>query len=84
MTFDYATAEGASKNMKTKKELHALKEEYECLQCKLRELTEEELNAVAGGVNEWDEMLIKGANQKSCVAGGGVCTASNGSGTTDR
>ena len=36
--------------MKTKEELDALKEEYESLNEKLAELTEDELEEVAGGV----------------------------------
>ena len=35
--------------MKTKEELNALKEEVEALNMKLAELTEDELNQVAGG-----------------------------------
>lgn len=35
--------------MKTKDELNALKEEYEALGSKLKELTEDELEAVTGG-----------------------------------
>lgn len=36
--------------MKTKEELNALKEEYESLNRKLAELTEEELEQVTGGM----------------------------------
>ena len=40
--------------MKTKEELNALKEEVEALSRKLRDLSEEELKQVSGGVNrEW-------------------------------
>ena len=35
--------------MKTKEELNALKKEYEELNCKLRTLTEEEMEQVTGG-----------------------------------
>ena len=37
--------------MKTKEELNALKEEYQSLTTKLRELTDDELKIVTGGVN---------------------------------
>ena len=37
--------------MKTKEELNALKEEVETVSRKLRELTEEELEQVSGGLN---------------------------------
>ena len=36
--------------MKTKEELNTLKEEYETLNAKLRELTEEELAEITGGI----------------------------------
>ena len=36
--------------MKTREELNAIREEYENLNRKLRELTEEELEQVAGGL----------------------------------
>lgn len=36
--------------MKTKEELNTLKEEYETLNSKLRELTEEELAEIIGGI----------------------------------
>lgn len=39
---------------KTKEELLALKEEYESLNKKLKELTEDELQEICGGVNIWD------------------------------
>lgn len=37
------------KNMKTQEELNELKQEFETLTNKLKELTDEELNEVAGG-----------------------------------
>ena len=39
---------------KTQEELNTLKVEYEILNNKLKELTEDELNEVTGGVNIWD------------------------------
>ena len=36
--------------MKSKEELNAIKEEIETLNCKLRQLTEEELEPVTGGL----------------------------------
>ena len=39
---------------KTKEELNQLKNEYESLTSKLKELTEDELEAVCGGENIWD------------------------------
>lgn len=40
--------------MKSKEELNALKEEVETLNKKLRELSDEELEEVCGGVTIWD------------------------------
>lgn len=40
--------------MKDKTELENLKKEYEELTTKLKELNEEELNEVTGGVQIWD------------------------------
>ena len=40
---------------KTQEELKALKEEYEALSNKLKELTDEELNEVTGGWNILEE-----------------------------
>ena len=39
---------------KTKEELNKLKNEYESLTSRLKELTEDELETVCGGVNIWD------------------------------
>ena len=39
--------------MKTKEELNALKEEFEALSKKLRELTAEELEQVSGGIGPY-------------------------------
>lgn len=39
---------------KTKEELNVLKKEYESLATKLKELNEDELKQVCGGVNIWD------------------------------
>ena len=39
---------------KTKEELQELKNEYESLNNKLKELTEDELKEVCAGVNIWD------------------------------
>ena len=43
--------------MKTKEELNALKEEFENLNAKLAELSEEELDQIEGGLSRilWDE-----------------------------
>ena len=46
--------------MKTKEELNALKEEVETLNKKLRELSEEELAEVAGGIGIGKERDIGG------------------------
>ena len=42
---------------KTQEELRELKEEYEALNNKLKELTEDELKLVTGGTQENDENL---------------------------
>lgn len=42
---------------KTKEELKKLKQEYETLQSKLEELSEEELKTLVGGTQECDEFL---------------------------
>ena len=47
--------------MKTKEEMNAIKEEVENLNKELRELTEEELAQVTGGVmnrKEWENFII--------------------------
>ena len=47
--------------MKTQEELNAIKEEVENLNKELRELTEEELKQVTGGVmngKEWENFII--------------------------
>ena len=45
--------------MKTKEELNQLKQEYETLNAKLKELTEDELKMVTGGLKENDPDLMK-------------------------
>ena len=75
MTLDYVTIEGEYKNIKTKAELDALKGEYDSLKCKLQELSEDALKVVTGGIDESDEMIIKGAQKASYATG---------SATTDR
>ena len=45
--------------MKTKEELNTLKEEYETLNSKLRELTEEELRQVTGGTQDPYDVFSK-------------------------
>ena len=45
--------------MKTQEELKELREEYETLNAKLKELTEDELKMVTGGLNENDPDLMK-------------------------
>ena len=44
--------------MKTQEELNAIKEEVETLNKKLTELTDEELEQVTGGYNEYARFLI--------------------------
>ena len=44
--------------MKTKEELNALKEEVEAVNKKLHELTDEELEKVAGGVRFFDDPTL--------------------------
>ena len=43
---------------KTKEELQQLKEEYEALKEKLKELTEEELQEIAGGMRTGGDIYI--------------------------
>ena len=43
--------------MKTKKELEDLKQEYEVLVSKLKELSEDELKLIIGGTQECDNFL---------------------------
>ena len=45
--------------MKTKEELNTIKEEVETLNKKLAELTEEELEQVTGGVNNFNKSFTK-------------------------
>ena len=45
--------------MKTQEELKELKNEYETLNNKLKELSEDELKLVTGGTQESDENLLK-------------------------
>ena len=61
--------------MKTKEELNALKEEVEVLNKKLRELTEDELKQVTGGVNDISGCVFTG---NSRVASGGALLTPNG------
>ena len=65
--------------MKTKQELDALREETEKMKQKLAELTEEELQQVAGGV-----MMRYTCTNPNCIlndpnAGGFMCAAPDGS-----
>lgn len=43
--------------MKTKEELNQLKEEYNALTAKLKELSDDELKQVTGGGSPWSETL---------------------------
>ena len=44
--------------MKSKEELNALKEEVETVNCKVRELSDEELEMVVGGcVDDWEKIV---------------------------
>ena len=45
--------------MKTQEELKKIKKEYETLTTKLKELTEDELKMVTGGLKENDPNLMK-------------------------
>ena len=65
--------------MKTKEELNELKEEVKAVNKKLHELTEEELEQVAGGV-----MMRYTCTNPNCIlndpnAGGFMCAAPDGS-----
>ena len=65
--------------MKTKEELNALKDEVETVNRKLAELTDEELEQVAGGV-----MMRYTCTNPNCIlndpnAGGFMCAAPDGS-----
>lgn len=60
---------------KTKEELQELKKEYETLTTKLKELTEEELNVVTGGIEPEEHNIILTGDFKGNWAdgsGGGV------------
>ena len=46
--------------MKTKEELNAIKEEFETLNGKLADLSEEELAQVSGGMSEIDDAILHG------------------------
>ena len=51
--------------MKTKEQLKQLKEEYEALNIKLKELTEEELKLVTGGTQECDGFLCNPSGMRT-------------------
>ena len=51
--------------MKTREELNALKEELNAMGKKLAELTEEELNEVTGGNNDYGDIFKKKDNTEN-------------------